>query len=88
MTIARSINAADEYLELDRQAPAEQWAQLKKDNPYGFDVVIEATGVESLADNAINYVKRGGTLMSKYTFLYFTGLKSADLDKHSLRRVQ
>ncbi|CAD6571588.1 MAG: hypothetical protein CYPHOPRED_004489 [Cyphobasidiales sp. Tagirdzhanova-0007] len=63
MTIARSINAADEYLELDRQAPAEQWAQLKKDNPYGFDVVIEATGVESLADNAINYVKRGGTLM-------------------------
>jgi D-arabinitol dehydrogenase (NADP+) len=36
---------------------------LKKDNPYGFDVVVEATGVESIVDDAINYVRRGGTLM-------------------------
>lgn len=29
----------------------------------GFDVVAECTGVESLVDNAINYVCRGGTLL-------------------------
>ena len=61
--IAKNLDAADEYIELDRQNPEPQWAQLKKDNPYGFDVVIEATGVEKLANEAINYVRRGGTLM-------------------------
>lgn len=29
----------------------------------GFDVVAEATGVESLVNDAINYVTRGGTLL-------------------------
>lgn len=47
MDIAKKINAADEYIELDRQDAKAQWAQLKKDNPYGFDIVVEATGVES-----------------------------------------
>ncbi|EIM82067.1 NADP+-dependent D-mannitol dehydrogenase [Stereum hirsutum FP-91666 SS1] len=63
MDIAKQINAADEYIELDRQNPEAQWEQLKKDNPYGFDVVVEATGVEKLANESINYVRRGGTLM-------------------------
>jgi len=61
--IAKKLNAADEYIELDRQNPGAQWAKLKEDNPYGFDVVVEATGVEKLANEAINYVRRGGTLM-------------------------
>ena len=61
--LAKKLDAADEYIELDRQNPEAQWAQLKKDNPYGFDVVVEATGVEKLANDAINYVRRGGTLM-------------------------
>lgn len=63
MDIAKKLNAADEYIELDRQNPGPQWEQLKKDNPYGFDVVVEATGVEKLANESINYVRRGGTLM-------------------------
>ncbi|KXN89151.1 D-arabinitol dehydrogenase 1, partial [Leucoagaricus sp. SymC.cos] len=54
---------ADEYIELDRQNPGPQWQKLKDDNPYGFDVVVEATGVEKLANDSINYVRRGGTLM-------------------------
>jgi len=29
----------------------------------GFDVVAECTGVESIVNNAINYVSRGGTLL-------------------------
>ncbi|KAI0342265.1 GroES-like protein [Trametopsis cervina] len=63
MDIAKQLNAGDEYIELDRQNPEAQWEQLKKDNPYGFDVVVEATGVEKIAQDSINYVRRGGTLM-------------------------
>ncbi|POW02774.1 hypothetical protein PSTT_11549, partial [Puccinia striiformis] len=48
---------------LRRRNAANQWAQLKKDNPYGFDVVVEATGVESIVNDSINYVRRGGTLL-------------------------
>lgn len=63
MDIAKQLDAGDEYIELDRQNPEAQWEQLKKDNPYGFDVVVEATGVEKLAQESINYVRRGGTIM-------------------------
>lgn len=63
MDIAKQLDAADEYIELDRSNPEAQWEQLKKENPYGFDVVVEATGVEKLANESINYVRRGGTLM-------------------------
>nr|Q4R0J7.1 RecName: Full=D-arabinitol dehydrogenase 1; AltName: Full=NADP-dependent D-arabitol dehydrogenase [Uromyces viciae-fabae]CAH10835.1 major alcohol dehydrogenase [Uromyces viciae-fabae] len=63
MDIARKINAADEYIDLDRKDAANQWAQLKEDNPHGFDVVVEATGVESIVNDSINYVRRGGTLL-------------------------
>jgi D-arabinitol dehydrogenase (NADP+) len=80
MDIARQLDAADEYIELDRKNPEAQWAKLKEDYKYGFDIVVcvtsllvtvsgfhhaqvEATGVEKLANDAINYVRRGGTLM-------------------------
>ncbi|RDX45159.1 NADP+-dependent D-mannitol dehydrogenase [Lentinus brumalis] len=61
--VARSLDAADEYVELDRENPQPQWDTLKADNPYGFDVVVEATGSASVAELAINYVRRGGTLL-------------------------
>lgn len=38
--IAKDLGAADEYFELDRDHPEEQWSQLKKENKYGFDVVV------------------------------------------------
>jgi len=63
MDLAKEIGAADVYIDLDRKNPEEQWEQLRKDYPYGFDIVVEATGVEKLANEAINYVRRGGTLM-------------------------
>ncbi|KAI6131020.1 chaperonin 10-like protein [Pisolithus croceorrhizus] len=63
MDIAKDLEAGDEYIELDRKNPGPQWEKLKADNPYGFDVVVEATGVEKLANDSINYVRRGGTLM-------------------------
>ncbi|KAF5350786.1 hypothetical protein D9758_010330 [Tetrapyrgos nigripes] len=64
MDMAKQVNAADEYLELERdQSEAkEQWKAFKKANPYGFDAVVEATGSSDIANDAINYVRRGGTL--------------------------
>ncbi|KAH8830052.1 chaperonin 10-like protein, partial [Flagelloscypha sp. PMI_526] len=61
--LAQKLDCADEYLELDRENPQAQWDKLKQDNPYGFDVVVEATGVEKIAQDSINYVRRGGTLL-------------------------
>jgi len=61
--VAKDIGAGDVVVELDRQNPDEQWKQLKEDFPFGFDVVVEATGSEKVATDAINYVRRGGTLM-------------------------
>ncbi|OCH93926.1 GroES-like protein [Obba rivulosa] len=61
--IAKQLDAGDEYIELDRANPGPQWEQLKENNPYGFDVVVEATGSEKIANESINYVRRGGTLM-------------------------
>ncbi|TFK41625.1 chaperonin 10-like protein [Crucibulum laeve] len=61
--IAQDLNAGDAYVELDRADPAPQWEELRKQHPYGFDVVIEATGSEQVANDAINFVRRGGTLM-------------------------
>lgn len=80
MDIAKQLEAGDEYIELDRENPDAQWEELKKKNPYGFDVVVchrgsltnrvwlmafqvEATGSEKIANQAIHYVRRGGTLM-------------------------
>jgi D-arabinitol dehydrogenase (NADP+) len=40
MELAKKLGAADVYVELDRQNPEPQWEQLKKDYPYGFDVVV------------------------------------------------
>jgi len=46
-----------------RQNAKPQWDKLKEDHPFGFDIVVEATGVESVIQDSINYVRRGGTLL-------------------------
>ncbi|KAJ5084741.1 Polyketide synthase enoylreductase [Penicillium alfredii] len=58
-----SLGAGDEYIELSRQAPEAQYAKLKADNPYGFDIVVEATGSPKILEDSINYVRRGGKLV-------------------------
>jgi len=63
MDIAKDLEAGDVYVELDRQNPKPQWDKLKEDHPFGFDIVVEATGVESIVQDSINYVRRGGTLL-------------------------
>jgi D-arabinitol dehydrogenase (NADP+) len=63
LELAKTLDAADEYVALDRNEPEAQWERLKRENPYGFDVVVEATGVEALVQKSIEFVRRGGTLM-------------------------
>lgn len=63
MDLARKLDAADEYIELSRENPQAQFDQLKKDHPYGFDIVVEATGSAKILEDAINYVRRGGKLV-------------------------
>ncbi|GLB39165.1 putative alcohol dehydrogenase GroES-like domain [Lyophyllum shimeji] len=61
--VAQDLDCGDEYIEFDRVNPEPQWEELKKANPYGFDVVVEATGSEKVANDAIHLVRRGGTLL-------------------------
>lgn len=64
MDLAKELDAADTYVELSRSNPGPQFEQIKKDNPYGFDIVIEATGSVRILEDAINYCRRGGTLVA------------------------
>lgn len=40
MDVAKKLEVADEYIELDRVNPADEWVKLKDRNPFGFDVVV------------------------------------------------
>ncbi|PGH19172.1 chlorophyll synthesis pathway protein BchC [Polytolypa hystricis UAMH7299] len=63
MNLAKSLDAADEYVELSRSNPTAQFEKLKADNPYGFDIVVEATGSVKILEDAIHYCRRGGKLV-------------------------
>ncbi|WEW58322.1 L-threonine dehydrogenase [Emydomyces testavorans] len=63
MNLAKSLNAADEYIPLSRKDPSAQFEALKAANPYGFDIVVEATGSVKILEDAIHYVRRGGKLV-------------------------
>jgi D-arabinitol dehydrogenase (NADP+) len=63
MDLAKKLDAADVYVELSRSNPEAQFEQIKKDNPYGFDIVVEATGSAKILEDAIHYVRRGGKLV-------------------------
>ncbi|KAI9681393.1 MAG: hypothetical protein M1817_002676 [Caeruleum heppii] len=63
MQLAKNLGAGDVYVELSRSNPEEQFEKLKKENPYGFDIVVEATGSAKILEDAIHYVRRGGKLV-------------------------
>lgn len=63
MELAKKLNCADEYVELNRKDPSKQWADLKAKYPYGFDIVVEASGSHALLEKAIDYCTRGGKLV-------------------------
>ncbi|KIK70232.1 hypothetical protein GYMLUDRAFT_34722 [Collybiopsis luxurians FD-317 M1] len=63
--LARELEVADDYIEIDRDSDDQdsQWAEIKAKYPYGFDAVVEATGSEKVANLAIDLVRRGGRIM-------------------------
>jgi len=63
MDLAKKLDAADVYIELSRSNPEAQFEKIKNDNPYGFDIVVEATGSPKILEDAIHYVRRGGKLV-------------------------
>lgn len=63
MNLAKSLGAGDEYVALSRQDPSAQFEKIKSENPYGFDIVVEATGSVKILEDAINYCRRGGKLV-------------------------
>jgi D-arabinitol dehydrogenase (NADP+) len=63
MELAKKLDCADEYVELSREDPSKQWEGLKVKYPYGFDVVVEASGSVELLEKAIDYCTRGGKLV-------------------------
>ncbi|KAL1889715.1 hypothetical protein Sste5346_008701 [Sporothrix stenoceras] len=65
MEVAKSLNAADEFIELprDKEASVATLAKLKSDNPYGFDIVVEATGSAAILEQSIDYVTKSGKLV-------------------------
>ena len=63
MNLAKNLDAGDEYVALSRTNPEEQFKKIKADAPYGFDIVVEATGSAKILEDAIHYVRRGGKLV-------------------------
>lgn len=63
MELAKQLGAGDEYISLSRSNPEVQFEKLKSENPYGFDIVVEATGSVKILEDSINYVRRGGKLV-------------------------
>lgn len=56
---ARRLGVADEHVAVSGSALAD----LKARNPYGFDAVVEATGVPAVLESAIEFVRKGGKLV-------------------------
>jgi D-arabinitol dehydrogenase (NADP+) len=63
MELAKKLNCADEFVDLDRKNPEPQWEALKQKYPYGFDVVVEASGSHAVLEKAVNFCTRGGKLI-------------------------
>lgn len=65
MDLARSLDAADEYVDIprDRAEAAAVVKKLQGDSPYGFNIVVEATGSARILERALDFVRKGGKLV-------------------------
>ena len=55
--------AADEIVPMDRKNPDKHRVRLRELNPTGFDYIVEATGSAFVCEDALQFVRRGGTLL-------------------------
>jgi D-arabinitol dehydrogenase (NADP+) len=63
LDLARKMEIADAYITISDTDTQVQMDALASANPYGFDIVIEATGVPTVLEAALNYVRKGGKLV-------------------------
>jgi D-arabinitol dehydrogenase (NADP+) len=63
LDLARHLQIADEYITISDSDPQEQMKALETSNPYGFDIVIEATGSPSVLESSLTFVRKGGKLV-------------------------
>ena len=54
---------------MDRKDPEVHRRRLKELAPKGFDYVIEATGAPSVCEEALNFVRRRGTILVYGVFI-------------------
>lgn len=62
LDLARRLEIADAYVTISDQPHVELDA-LQADNPYGFDIVVEATGAPTVLEHSIEFVRKGGKLV-------------------------
>lgn len=63
MDVARQLKIADDYVEISDDQPHLQTDALRTNNPYGFDVVVEATGAPTVLEQSLDFVRKGGKLV-------------------------
>lgn len=63
LDLARQLGIADEYIEISDNSPEIEMDALLSANPYGFDIVVEATGAPTVLEASLNYVRKGGKLV-------------------------
>ncbi|KAJ4373527.1 hypothetical protein N0V86_007668 [Didymella sp. IMI 355093] len=63
LDLARKLDIADAYTTISDDQPENDLEALKAANPYGFDIVVEATGAPTVLETSINYVRKGGKLV-------------------------
>ena len=55
--------AADEIVEMDRKNPDKHRNRLRELSPAGFDYIVEATGSSAVCEDALQFARRGATLL-------------------------
>jgi D-arabinitol dehydrogenase (NADP+) len=55
--------AADQTVVIDRIDPEKHRRQLHELSPTGFDYIVEATGSAAVCEDALQFTRRGGTLL-------------------------
>jgi hypothetical protein len=63
LDLASELGIADEYVTISDTEAHVQMESLASSNPYGFDIVIEATGSPTVLEASLNYVRKGGKLV-------------------------
>ncbi|PSK60722.1 D-arabinitol dehydrogenase 1 [Elsinoe australis] len=63
LDLARKMNIADTFIHISDDDAQSDMDALLKQNPHGFDLVIEATGAAPVLEQAIYFVRKSGTLV-------------------------